>query len=198
MRSVGDRGAFKRTLLAVVLVVAGVAALASPVQGKLSNLIASDPPTAGQVVEPEPGPEAATSGARDVKLSSAQRQAAIKLVRAYPRLREFAGTAPPLISSVIPWTTEDGSGQLIGAEVDVELPAPRAVATTTWPSTAFVSERRYVRRSPRFSATRVRSLALTVDLRRRQVVSVAPDPAARVKLPPGAARKPQRLPSNED
>ncbi len=169
--------------------------LATPVRGALSDLAAEDQdvPTSGMIVPGEPSAE--TAGA-EVRLSPAERDSAISAATDYPRLPEFVGDDAPRVVATAPWTTEDGSGKVIGAEVDLALPGPRKISTT-WPSIAFVSETRYVRRDARFRATGVRTLTLLVDLTRGEVVSVEPDAGARVTLPPGA-RAARRVPSNED
>jgi hypothetical protein len=163
-------------------VVAGVVVLATPLRDDLSDLVAQDDSSPTRTSTPVL-PVAATG-----RLPDEARRAAVATALGYRRLAEFAGARRPRVARVGPWTTEDGA-ELIGAEVTLALARPRTV-DTVWPTVAFDGPRAYRVRNQRFRAAGVRHLIVLVDVRRHVVVSIGPDPRARVTLPPGAKPTP--------
>jgi hypothetical protein len=168
--------------------------LLTPARGALSNLVAVKAPRSASFAGPEPG--ARLRAAADIPLRATELRSAFDIALSWRGMRKFTGSQRPTLVDSGPWTSQDGTGRLIGAEMVLRLASPRTI-NAVWPSTAFVSKSRYVHTDQRFRASNVRELTVDVDLRTGKVVSIAPDEHARVKVPANA-RQARHLPAVED
>jgi hypothetical protein len=79
----------------------------------------------------------------------------------------------------------DPAGRALGVELTVGFHSPVTI-TTDWPTLAGPSSG-WTAPTVRYTARNITALTIDVDLRRRKVVNVEPDPKAQVEAPPGTS-----------
>lgn len=126
---------------------------------------------------PRPGPEEESQPRSVPSLTRVQREQAIALITADPRLKALLGDRPWQIEELGVWHTS--TGRVIGAGARVVLPSPTTLEGE-WLAMDWDESRSppYLSVPLRAKFSNVRYIHVSVDLERGEVVSLFPDPGA--------------------
>jgi hypothetical protein len=140
--------------------------------------VKSDPPGSPQTLGP---------------LTPRQRRQARRVLARDRRLKAIVGTDSYRLERIVPWGIEGRRREVfVGASLQVVLVAPKAMVVAKWPLVEYFDDKRraYRIRTLQLTVRGLRSMSVTVDLKRRKVAGISPRAADEVVYPPGYELRP--------
>ena len=176
-----------RTAVGSALILLVTAAATMTLLG--SDASGLDVPT--QTVKVKPDPPGSPQTLRPLK--PRQRRQARRILARDRRFKAIVGSDSYRLERIVPWGIEGRRREVfIGASLQPVLDVPKAMVVAKWPLIEYFDDKRLAYRIRTFQLTvrGLRSMSVTVDLKRRKVAGISPRAADEVIYPPGYEPRP--------